>query len=236
MHAKSPANPAHVPPQCTRIHSLQAPRSAMSAARLPTMRGPRSRVLKLHIAAAQVSSNDFKTGMSIEMDGQPYKVVEFLHVKPGKGAAFVRSKIKNLLTGNSVEKTWRAGETVELAQVETKEAQFTYQEGDDYVFMDMGTYEEVRIAEDPEWSKYLKEGMDVQVMEWNGKVINVDLPNTVELEIVETDPGVKGNTAQGGSKPATLETGAVVQVPLFIQQGEKIKVDTRSHEYLSRAS
>lgn len=203
------------------------------------MRGPatgRGRNLALHIAAAQVSSNDFKTGMSIEMDGQPYKVVEFLHVKPGKGAAFVRSKIKNLLSGNSVEKTWRAGETVELAQVETKEAQFTYLEGSDYVFMDMTSYEEVRIEEDSEWSKYLKEGMVVQVMEWNGKVISVDLPNTVELEVVETDPGVKGNTAQGGSKPATLETGAVVQVPLFIQLGEKIKVDTRSHEYLSRAS
>jgi len=182
-----------------------------------------------------VSSNDFKTGMSIEMDGQPYKVVEFLHVKPGKGAAFVRSKLKNFLTGNSVEKTWRAGETVELASVENKESQFTYTDGNDYVFMDMTTYEETRIPEDESWSKYLKEGMDVQVLTWNGKVISVDLPNTVELEVVETDPGVKGNTAQGGSKPATLETGAVIQVPLFIQQGEKIKVDTRSDEYLSRA-
>ena len=190
----------------------------------------------LLVTAAQVSSNDFKTGMSIEMDGQPYKVVEFLHVKPGKGAAFVRSKLKNFLTGNTVEKTWRAGETVELASVENNDSQFTYTDGADYVFMNMSTYEEVRIPEDKSWSKYLKEGMDVQVLMWNGNVISVDLPNTVELEVVETDPGVKGNTAQGGSKPATLETGAVVQVPLFIQQGEKIKVDTRTDEYMSRAT
>lgn len=190
----------------------------------------------LLVTAAQVSSNDFKTGMSIEVDGQPYKVVEFLHVKPGKGAAFVRSKLKNFLTGNTVEKTWRAGETVELASVENNDSQFTYTDGADYVFMNMSTYEEVRIPEDKSWSKYLKEGMDVQVLMWNGNVISVDLPNTVELEVVETDPGVKGNTAQGGSKPATLETGAVVQVPLFIQQGEKIKVDTRTDEYMSRAT
>lgn len=190
----------------------------------------------LLVTAAQVSSNDFKTGMSIEMDGQPYKVVEFLHVKPGKGAAFVRSKLKNFLTGNTVEKTWRAGETVELASVENNDSQFTYTDGADYVFMNMSTYEEVRIPEDKSWSKYLKEGMDVQVLMWNGNVISVDLPNTVELEVVETDPGVKGNTAQGGSKPATLETGAVIQVPLFIQQGEKIKVDTRTDEYMSRAN
>lgn len=190
----------------------------------------------LLVTAAQVSSNDFKTGMSIEVDGQPYKVVEFLHVKPGKGAAFVRSKLKNFLTGNTVEKTWRAGETVELASVENNDSQFTYTDGADYVFMNMSTYEEVRIPEDKSWSKYLKEGMDVQVLMWNGNVISVDLPNTVELEVVETDPGVKGNTAQGGSKPATLETGAVIQVPLFIQQGEKIKVDTRTDEYMSRAN
>lgn len=161
---------------------------------------------------------------------------EFLHVKPGKGAAFVRSKLKNFLTGNTVERTWRAGESVELANVDKKDSQFTYTDGEEYVFMDMSTYEETRIPKDDAWAKYLKEGMDVSVLVWNDKVISVDLPNTVELEVVETDPGVKGNTAQGGSKPATLETGAVIQVPLFIQQGEKIKVDTRSDEYLSRAN
>lgn len=161
---------------------------------------------------------------------------EFLHVKPGKGAAFVRSRLKNFITGNTVERTWRAGETVDLASVDKKDSQFTYADGEEYVFMDMTTYEETRVRKDDSWAKYLKEGMDVSVLLWNGKVISVDIPNTVELEIVETDPGVKGNTASGGSKPATLETGAVIQVPLFIQQGERIKVDTRSDSYLSRAN
>lgn len=152
--------------------------------------------------------------------------VEFLHVKPGKGAAFVRSKLKNFLTGNTVERTWRAGESVELANVDKRESQFTYAEGEEYVFMDMSTYEETRIPKDESWAKYLKEGMDVSVLLWDGKVISVDLPNTVELEIVETDPGVKGNTAQGGSKPATLETGAVIQVcgHIFVH-GISIKKD-----------
>lgn len=190
----------------------------------------------LYVAAAQVTSNDFKTGMTIEMDGAPYKVVEFLHVKPGKGAAFVRSKLKNFITGNTVEKTWRAGESVDLASVEKKDTQFTYAEGEEYVFMDMTSYEETRIPRDEDWAKFLKEGMDVGVLLWNGKVISVDLPHTVELEVVETDPGVRGNTASGGSKPARLETGTVVQVPLFINQGERIKVDTRTSSYLSRAS
>jgi len=125
---------------------------------------------------------------------------------------------------------------VDMASVDKKDSQYTYSEGDEYVFMDMSSYEETRVKRDESWAKYLKEGMDVQVLVWNGKVISVDIPNAVELEVVETDPGVKGNTAQGGSKPATLETGAVVQVPLFIQQGEKIKVDTRSDTYLSRAN
>ena len=144
--------------------------------------------------------------------------------------------MKNFITGNTVDRTWRAGESVEIASVDKKESQFTYADGDEYVFMDMTTYEETRVKYDEGWAKYMKEGMDVSVLVWNGNVISVDVPNTVELEITETDPGVKGNTAQGGSKPATLETGAVVQVPLFIQVGEKIKVDTRTDTYLSRAS
>lgn len=175
--------------------------------------------------------------MTIEFDGAPYRVVEFLHVKPGKGAAFVRSKLKNYITGNTVERTWRAGESVDLANVEKRDTQFTYEDGNECVFMDMSTYEETRLTKDPSsWGKYLKEGMDVQLLFWNGKVITVDLPSSVELEVTETDPGVRGNTASGGSKPATLETGAVVQVPLFINQGERIKVDTRTDSYLSRAN
>ena len=147
----------------------------------------------------------------------------------------MRSKLKNFLTGNTVDRTWRAGESVDIASVDKKDSQFTYAEGDEYVFMDMSSYEETRVPRDESWAKYLKEGMDVSVLVWNGNVISVDLPNTVELEVVETDPGVKGNTAQGGSKPAKVETGAVVQVPLFIQIGEKIKVDTRTDSYQSRA-
>ncbi|GAB4815016.1 hypothetical protein N2152v2_002062 [Parachlorella kessleri] len=171
--------------------------------------------------------------MTIEFDGAPYRVVEFLHVKPGKGAAFVRSKLKNYVTGNTVDRTWRAGETVELANVEKKDTQFTYEDGDE----DMSTYEETRLRKDSStWGKYLKEGMSVALLLWNGKVITVDLPSSVDLEVVETDPGVRGNTASGGSKPATLETGAVIQVPLFINVGEKIKVDTRTDSYLSRAN
>jgi translation elongation factor P len=147
----------------------------------------------------------------------------------------VRSKLKNFITGNTVERTWRAGESVDLASVDKKDAQFTYADGDDYVFMDNETYEETRVPRDDSWAKFLKEGMGVSVLLWDGRVISVDLPNTVELEVVETDPNVKGNTVSGGSKPATLETGAVVQVPLFISVGEKIKVDTRESTYLSRA-
>ncbi|KAL6766157.1 EFP1 [Auxenochlorella protothecoides x Auxenochlorella symbiontica] len=186
--------------------------------------------------AAQVSSNDFKTGMTIEFDGSPYRVMEFLHVKPGKGAAFVRSKLKNYLTGNTTERTWRAGETVEIAQIEKKDTQFTYTDGTDFVFMDMSSYEEIRVQKDPTWAKYLTEGASVSLVLWNGTVISVDPPATVELQIVETDPGVKGNTAQGGSKPATLETGAVISVPLFVQSGERINVDTQSGTYVGRAS
>ncbi len=125
---------------------------------------------------------------------------------------------------------------MDVASVDKRESQFTYADGEEYVFMDMSTYEETRVKYDESWAKYMKEGMDVSVLVWNGNVISVDVPNTVELLVTETDPGVKGNTAQGGSKPATLETGAVVQVPLFIQQGEKIKVDTRTDTYLSRVS
>uniref|UniRef100_A0A061R3J4 Elongation factor P n=1 Tax=Tetraselmis sp. GSL018 TaxID=582737 RepID=A0A061R3J4_9CHLO len=183
-----------------------------------------------------ITSNDLKNGMTLLIDGAPWRVMEFLHVKPGKGSAFVRSKIKNYITGNTVEKTFRAGEPLETAVVEKRECQFTYPEGETYVFMDMETFEESRIPKDNSWAKYLKEGMIANVVTWEGRTLSVDLPLNVDLEVVETDPGVKGNTQSGGSKPATLETGAVVQVPLFIQQGELITVDTRNDSYVSRAS
>ena len=183
-----------------------------------------------------ISSNDFRTGTSIELDGSVWRVVEFLHVKPGKGSAFVRTKLKNAQTGSTVERTFRAGETVPQAMLEKSTMQHTYKEGDQYVFMDMETYEESRLSEEQIGPrvKYLKEEMEVTVLMWNNKVLEVELPNSVTLEITQTDPGVKGDTATGGTKPAIVETGAQVMVPLFISEGEKIKIDTRNDSYLGR--
>jgi len=182
-----------------------------------------------------ISVNEFKTGLTIEIDKAPWRVVEFLHVKPGKGAAFVRSKLKNVITGNTVEKTFRAGEKVELAQMEKSTKQFTYMDGDQYVFMDMTSYEEIRLEKDDTWAKFLKEGMEAGVLEWEGKVIGVELPRTVSLQVTQTDTGDKGNTKSGGGdKPATLETGHVVTVPLFVQEGENVIVDTVTGKYMSR--
>jgi elongation factor P len=183
-----------------------------------------------------ISSNDFRTGTSIELDGSVWRVVEFLHVKPGKGSAFVRTKLKNAQTGSVVEKTFRAGETVPQAVLDKRTMQHTYKEGDDFVFMDMETYEEVRLTEQQigDRVKYLMEEMEVNVLFWNNQVIDVELPNTVVLEVTETDPGVKGDTATGGTKPAIVSTGAQVNVPLFISIGERIKIDTRTDTYLGR--
>ena len=183
-----------------------------------------------------ISSNDFRTGVTIELDGSVWRVVEFLHVKPGKGSAFVRTKLKNAQTGNVVERTFRAGETVPQANIEKRTMQHTYKDGDEYVFMDMETYEETRISPDQigDRNRYIKEEMEVNIVFWNDQVIDVDLPTSVILEVTDTDPGVKGDTATGGSKPATVETGAQVMVPLFISIGEKIKVDTRDGSYLGR--
>ncbi|MBW4508383.1 MAG: elongation factor P [Scytonematopsis contorta HA4267-MV1] len=183
-----------------------------------------------------ISSNDFRPGVSIVIDGSVWRVVEFLHVKPGKGAAFVRTKLKNVQSGSVVEKTFRAGETVPQANLEKSTMQHTYKEGDEYVFMDMETYEEGRLSASQigERVKYLKEGMEANVIRWGEQVLEVELPNSVILEVIETDPGVKGDTATGGSKPAKLETGASVMVPLFIKQGERIKIDTRNDDYLGR--
>lgn len=192
--------------------------------------------IDLHECEAMISSNDFRSGVSIELDGSVWKVVEFLHVKPGKGSAFVRTKLKNVQSGNTVERTFRAGEMVPQATLEKSVQQHTYKEGDQFVFMDMETYEESRLGEDQIGSgvKYIKEGMEVNVIKWNEQVLEVELPNSVVLEVTQTDPGVKGDTATGGTKPAIVETGAQVMVPLFISIGEKIKVDTRNDSYLGR--
>jgi elongation factor P len=183
-----------------------------------------------------ISSNDFRPGVTIVLDGAVWRVVEFLHVKPGKGSAFVRTKLKNAQTGSVVERTFRAGETVPQANLEKNTMQHTYKDGDDYVFMDMETYEESRLnpKQIGDRVKYLKEGMEANVVRWGEQVLEVELPNSVVLEIVQTDPGVRGDTATGGTKPALVETGATVMVPLFISNGERIRIDTRNDTYLGR--
>jgi elongation factor P len=183
-----------------------------------------------------ISSNDFRPGVTIELDGSVWRVVEFLHVKPGKGSAFVRTKLKNVQSGSVVERTFRAGETVPQATLEKLTMQHTYKDGEQFVFMDMETYEEKHLnpGQIGDRVKYLKEGMEVSVVQWGTQVLEVELPNSVVLEVIETDPGVKGDTATGGSKPAIVETGAQVMVPLFISIGERIKIDTRNDSYLGR--
>lgn len=184
-----------------------------------------------------ISVNDLKTGLTLSLDNGLWSVVEFLHVKPGKGAAFVRTKLKNVETGQVVEKTFRAGEKVGKATLDRREMQYLYKEGAEFVMMDMETYEQLQVTADQvgDGVKYMKENMVVQILMHDGKIIGVDIPAHVVLEVIDTPPSEKGNTAQGGTKPATLETGAVVNVPFFVSNGDKIRVDTRTNEYLDRA-
>jgi elongation factor P len=184
-----------------------------------------------------ISTSDFKTGLTIEYEGNVFQIIEFQHVKPGKGGAFVRSRLRNLMTGAALDKTWRAGERMEQALVERRNVDFLYRDGDDLVFMDMDDYEEMRLpsAQVGDSVKFLKDNTTVQLMTWKNQLLNLELPQTMEFVITQTDPGLRGDTAQGGSKPATLETGAVVTVPLFVNEGEVIRVDTRSGQYIERA-
>lgn len=184
-----------------------------------------------------ISVNDVRNGMTIEIDGNVFQVIEFLHVKPGKGAAFVRTKLKNVITGGVVETTFRAGEKVARAIVERREYQFLYANQGVWTFMNTETYEQLELNEEQigEGKNYLLENMMVQIIDWKGTIIGVDLPNTVELKVIETEPGFKGDTATGTYKAAKMETGYVVQVPLFINVGDVLKIDTRSGAYLQRA-
>lgn len=184
-----------------------------------------------------ISTNDFKTGVTIELDGDVFTVVDFQHVKPGKGAAFVRAKLKNVRNGGVVERTFNAGEKVSRARVERREMQYLYNDGESYNFMDNQSFDQISVTEGQlgDAIKYLKENTNVHMVTYQGEVIGVDLPNMVELEVIETDPGIKGDTASGGSKPAKLETGAVVQVPFFVEVGDVLQIDTRSGSYLKRA-
>lgn len=184
-----------------------------------------------------ISVNDFKNGLTILVDGEIWRVVEFQHVKPGKGSAFVRSKLKNLRSGAVQEKTFRAGEKVERAQIDNKKMQYLYADGTSLVFMDMETYEQLELPEErvKEELNYLKENMVINIIMFGSETLGVDLPNTVDLEVTATEPGIKGDTASGGSKPATLETGLVVQVPFFIDEGDVLTINTQDGSYISRA-
>ncbi|BAB06518.1 elongation factor P [Halalkalibacterium halodurans] len=184
-----------------------------------------------------ISVNDFKTGLTIEVDNGIWQVMEFQHVKPGKGAAFVRSKLRNLRTGAVQEKTFRAGEKVSKAHIENRRMQYLYASGDVHTFMDNETFEQLELstAQIEHELKFLKENMEVHVISYQGETLGVEVPNTVELTVTETEPGIKGDTASGGTKPATLETGLTVQVPFFVNEGDVLVIDTRSGDYVSRA-
>lgn len=184
-----------------------------------------------------ISSNDFRPGVTIEINGNVWQVIEFQHVKPGKGAAFVRSKLRNLQTGSVIERTFNAGVKFPAAQVERKTMQYLYESDGSYYFMDIETYDQIMLTKEQLGEKlnFLKAEMEVSVLFFNGSVIGVELPNSVELEVVETEPGIRGNTATGASKPAKVETGYIVRVPLFVNEGDVLRIDTRSGEYLERA-
>ena len=183
-----------------------------------------------------ISAGDFRNGVTIELEGNVYQIIEFQHVKPGKGAAFVRTKLKNIKNGGVVEKTFRPTEKCPQAHIDRKDMQYLYNDGDLYYFMDVENYEQIALSTDDigDALKFVKENEIVKICSYNGKVFSVEPPLFVELEITNTEPGFKGDTAQGATKPATVETGATVYVPLFVDNGDKIKIDTRTGEYLSR--
>jgi elongation factor P len=184
-----------------------------------------------------ITAGDFRNGATFELDNQIFQVVEFQHVKPGKGAAFVRTRLKNIITGATVERTFNPTDKMPKAHIERKDMQYLYNDGDLFYFMDVETYEQLPISKDTigDLFKFVKENMIVKILSHKGNVFGIEPPTFVELEVTETEPGFKGDTATGASKPATLETGAVVKVPLFVNQGDMIRIDTRTGEYLERA-
>ena len=184
-----------------------------------------------------ISAGDFRNGVTLEIDGSVYQILEFQHVKPGKGAACVRTKIKNVMSGGVVERTFRPTEKFPAARIDRVDMQYLYKDGDLYNFMDTNTYEQVALSQDMigDTLKFVKENEMCKVCSYNGKVFSVEAPLFVELEITDTEPGFKGDTATGATKPAVVETGATVFVPLFVNTGDRIKIDTRTGEYLSRA-
>ncbi len=185
-----------------------------------------------------VDTSQFKNGLKIELDGQPFTITYFQHVKPGKGGAFVRTKVKNLLNGRTIERTFRSGEKAQEADIEERKMQYLYHDGADLIFMDADTYDQIPIGGDVlgDATNFLKENMEVEVLFWKGKPVNVDLPNYIEAKVTQSDPGVKGDTSSGALKPATIETGFTLNVPLFIEEGDVLRIDTRTGEYSERVS
>ncbi|MCK8825297.1 elongation factor P [Fuchsiella alkaliacetigena] len=183
-----------------------------------------------------ISTNDFQTGMTIELDGELYTILDYDHVKPGKGGAFIQTELKNIDTGSIINKRFRSGEKVAKAHIEAKKYQFLYRDGDNYVFMDNETYEQIELAADMlgNATDYLKENLEIEIEFYQEKVVGVKVPNFVELAVADAPPAIKGNTVSGGSKKVTLESGAEVKVPLFIEAGDILKIDTRSGEYIER--
>ncbi len=183
-----------------------------------------------------IDTSDFRNGLSVIQDNDIYTIIEFQHVKPGKGGAFVRTKLKNVRTGAVLDKTFRAGEKMEQARLERRPMQYLYSLDDEYYLMDNSTFEQITVskAQFGDAVKYLKDGMEVTVIDHNGTIIGAEVPYFVELEVIETEPDMRGDTASGGSKPAKLETGAVIQVPFFVNVGTRVKVDTRTDSYLER--
>ena len=185
----------------------------------------------------QASTAEFKKGMKIELDGEPYAIVDFQHVKPGKGGAFVRTKLKHMKAGRVIDHTYRAGEKVVLVDFDEKPMQYLYKD-EHYHFMDLETYDQISLSPEQvgDARDFLKENTEVEILFIDQNPVTVELPNFIELQIVKSDPGIRGDTASGGSKPATLETGAVIQVPLFLNEGDVVKVDTRTGDYLGRVA
>lgn len=182
------------------------------------------------------STTDFRKGLKIEIDGTPFEIIEFQHFKPGKGGAMVRTKLRNILNGRVVDNTFRSGEKVDRPNLESRDMQFLYHEGTDLVFMDMTTYEQLHMPEESTGGKagFLKDGQECRVLLYNEKPLDIDIPASLVLEVTDTEPGAKGDTVSNVTKPAKLETGITIQVPIFVNTGDRVKVDTRSKEYLGR--
>ncbi len=187
---------------------------------------------------ATTDTSQFRNGLKLELDGQPFTMIYFQHVKPGKGGAFVRTKVKNLLNGRTIERTFRSGEKVETADVEEKTMQYLYNDGESLIFMDQETFDQIPMPPEVigDQIEFMMENMNVEVLFWRGKPVNMQLPNYIESKVVKSDPGVKGDTSSGASKPATLECGATINVPLFIKEGDVLRVDTRTREYSERVN